>query len=118
MKNRKKSNFILFCILPFHLHYHCLNIVVRTKHKENASQHPDLYSSESLSLGRVGGDIVEDVDQHQEEGDEEGHAPCTHHTVGMGSCRDDKVAYLVQCLGESERKSMKQPQTIQKGGNR
>ena len=28
------------------------------------------------NLWRVGGDIVEDVDEHQEEGDEERHAPC------------------------------------------
>jgi hypothetical protein len=70
---------------------HCQNIVVLTKYEENASQHPDLYSSEPFSLGRVGGDIVEDVDQHQEESDEEGHAPCTHHTVGMGNFRYHKV---------------------------
>ena len=44
-----------------------------TKNKKYADQHPDLYCSQSFSLGRVGGDIVEDVDQHQEQGDQEGH---------------------------------------------
>ena len=112
--NERKQSFT-FILTHFK---HCLNIAGLTEDKENASQHPDLYSSESFSLGRVGGDIVEDVDQHQEEGDEEGHAPCTHHTVGMGSCMDEKEAYLVQCLGESERKSMKQPQIVQMGGSR
>ena len=102
--------------LTFHLDHHCLNIVVLTKDKENASQHPDLNSSESFSLWRVGGDIVEDVDQHQEEGDEEGHAPCNQSMYE--NCEDDKVTYLVQCLGESGRKSMKQPQIIQMGGSR
>ena len=53
-----------------------ISLALLTKDKENASQHPDLYSSKSLGLGRVGGDVVEDVDQHQEEGDEESHATC------------------------------------------
>ena len=44
-----------------------------TKNKKYADQHPDLYCSQSFSLGRVGGDVVEDVDQHQEQGDQEGH---------------------------------------------
>ena len=29
-------------------------------------------------LGRVGGDCVENVDEHKEEGDKEGHAPGDH----------------------------------------
>ena len=61
-----------------------------TKHKENAGQHPDFDGGQSLglmldksrkvhncfmfNLGWVCGDIVEDVDQHQEEGYEERHA--------------------------------------------
>ena len=48
-----------------------------TKDKENADQHPDLYSSQALSLGRVGGHVVEDIDQHQEQGDQEGHPSYT-----------------------------------------
>ena len=43
------------------------------KHEEDACQHPGLDSGESLRLGSVGGDVVEDVDQHQEQGDQEGH---------------------------------------------
>ena len=43
------------------------------KHEEDACQHPGLDSGESLRLGSVGGDGVEDVDQHQEQGDEESH---------------------------------------------
>ena len=50
-----------------------------TKYKENAGQHPDLYSSEAFSLGRVGGDIIEDVDEDKEQSDEERHP--TRHNV-------------------------------------
>ena len=35
-----------------------------------------LLMTNASNLRRVGGDIVEDVDEHQEEGDEERHAPC------------------------------------------
>jgi hypothetical protein len=35
------------------------------KDEEYAGQHPGLNSSQTLSLGSVGGDIVEDVHQHQ-----------------------------------------------------
>ena len=42
--------------------------------KENAGQHPNLDSSEALSLGGVSVDIVEDVDEDEEEGDEQRHA--------------------------------------------
>ena len=48
------------------------------KHKEDACQHPCLDSGESLRLGSVGGDVVEDVNQHQEQGDEKGH-PARYH---------------------------------------
>ena len=43
------------------------------KHEENTGQHPGLYGSQTLSLGGVGGDRVEDVDQHQEQGDKKPH---------------------------------------------
>ena len=43
------------------------------KHKEYTGEHPGLYCCQPLSLGGVGGDGVEDVDQHQEQGDQQGH---------------------------------------------
>ena len=43
-----------------------------TEHEEDACQHPGLDSGESLRLGSVGGDGVEDVDQHQEQSDKKG----------------------------------------------
>ena len=63
-----------------------------SEHKEYTGQHPDLYGSHAcitnvkigtsqllgdltLCLGSVGGDVVEDVDQHEEERDEERHPP-------------------------------------------
>ena len=46
-----------------------------TEHEEDACQHPGLDSGESLRLGSVGGDGVEDVDQHQEQSDQETHSP-------------------------------------------
>ena len=51
------------------------------KHEEDACQHPGLDSGESLRLGSVGGDVVEDVDQHQEQGDQQGH-PARYHVHG------------------------------------
>ena len=42
--------------------------------KENAGQHPNLDCSEALSLGGIGVDIVENVDEDKEEGDEQSHA--------------------------------------------
>ena len=45
-----------------------------SEHEEDASQHPDLDGGETLGLGRVGVDVVEDVDENEEEGDEESHA--------------------------------------------
>ena len=44
-----------------------------SKHEQQAGQHPALDSSQTLGLGRVGGDGVEDVDQDEEESDEERH---------------------------------------------
>ena len=44
-----------------------------SKNKEYAGEHPRLYCRQTLRLGGVGGDRVEDVDQHQEQGDQEGH---------------------------------------------
>ena len=51
-------------IVYLHILYFLLD--QSTEHKKNAGQHPGLYGSESLCLGSVGGDVVEDVDQHQE----------------------------------------------------
>ena len=48
------------------------------KHEEDACQHPGFYSSETLRLGSVGGDGVEDVDQHQEQSDQQRHPPRDH----------------------------------------
>jgi hypothetical protein len=55
------------------------------KHKEDAGEHPGLYCCQTLSLGGVGGDGVEDVDQDQEQGDEQGH-PAWNNVRG-----DDKT---------------------------
>ena len=52
-----------------------------TKYKKNAGQHPGFYRSQPLCLGCVGGDGVEDVDQHQEQGDQERH-PTGDHVHG------------------------------------
>ena len=41
-----------------------------TKYKENAGQHPGFYSCQTLGLGGVGGHVIEDVDKHQEQGDQ------------------------------------------------
>ena len=43
------------------------------KHEEDTGQHPGLYCRQTLGLGGVGGDRVEDVDQHQEQGDQKPH---------------------------------------------
>lgn len=45
-----------------------------TKDEENACQHPDLDGRQSFSFRRVCRDVVEDVDQDQEEGDQQSHA--------------------------------------------
>ena len=46
---------------------------ILTEYKEDACEHPDLDGGESLGLGRVGRDVVEDVDQHEEQCDEQRH---------------------------------------------
>ena len=43
------------------------------EHKEDTGQHPGLYCRQTLGLRGVGGDRVEDVDQHQEQGHKERH---------------------------------------------
>ena len=48
-----------------------------TKNEEDAGQHPDLDGRQTLGLGRVGRDVVEDVDEDEEEGDQERHAAWT-----------------------------------------
>ena len=45
-----------------------------TKNKEYASQHPYFNCCESLSLGGVGVDVVEDVDEDKKESDQERHS--------------------------------------------
>ena len=52
-----------------------------SKNKEYAGEHPGLYCRQTLRLGGVGGDRVEDVDQHQEQGDQEGH-PARYYVRG------------------------------------
>ena len=54
--------------------------------KENTGQHPHLDSSEALSFGGVGVDIVEYVDEDEEEGDQQRHAP--RNDVGRNEERD------------------------------
>ena len=44
-----------------------------SKHEEDTGQHPYLNGCQTLCLGTVGVDIVEDVDQDKEERDEESH---------------------------------------------
>ena len=45
----------------------------RAEDEEDAGEHPGLDGGEALGLGRVGGHGVEDVDQDEEEGDQQGH---------------------------------------------
>jgi hypothetical protein len=52
-----------------------------TEDEEDAREHPDLDGGEALSFRRVGGDVVEDVDQDQEQGDQESHAACDKITT-------------------------------------
>ena len=40
--------------------------------------YPGLHRRQTLRLGRVCGDRVEDVDQDEEEGDEQRHPACPH----------------------------------------
>ena len=51
----------------------CSTTYESSKHEENTGEHPGLNGCKTLGLGGVGGDGVEDVDQHQEEGDEKSH---------------------------------------------
>ena len=48
---------------------------LQTENEEDAGQHPDLNGCQALGLGRVRVDVVEDVDEHEEESDQERHAP-------------------------------------------
>ena len=41
-----------------------------TENEKDASEHPYLDGREALGLGRVGRDVVEDVDEHEEQRDE------------------------------------------------
>ena len=47
--------------------------LILTEDEEDACEHPDLDGGESLGLGRVGRDVVEDVDQHEEQRDQQRH---------------------------------------------
>ena len=60
------------------------SLAIFTEHKQDAGQHPYFNGGESLSFGRVGGDIVEDVDQHQEQCYQQRHATCTTPTLDEG----------------------------------
>ena len=48
------------------------------EHEEDAGEHPGLDGRQPLRLGRVRRHRVEDVDEHQEEGDEERHPAGDH----------------------------------------
>ena len=52
-----------------------------SKNEENTRQHPGLNCGQAFRLGCVGGDVVEDVDQHQEESHEQGHPTCQEDTI-------------------------------------
>ena len=55
--------------------------------KEDAGDDPGRDRGQALDIGRVARDVVEDVDQHEEEGDQEGHSP-------RDDLRWDQEAYL------------------------
>jgi hypothetical protein len=58
--------------------------------EENAGQHPGLDSGEPLRFGGVGRHRVEDVHQHQEQGDQQSHPPRDHvHRDQEGDPGDD-----------------------------
>ena len=40
---------------------------------DDTGHHPGLHGSQTLGLGSVGSDRVEDVDQDEEQGDQQGH---------------------------------------------
>ena len=46
-----------------------------TEHEEDAGQHPGLDSRQTLRLGGVGGHVVEDVHENQEQGHQQCHTP-------------------------------------------
>ena len=51
-----------------------LNITYQSpEDKEDTSNDPGFYSCESLSLGNIGGDGVEDIDKNKENSDEQSH---------------------------------------------
>ena len=52
-----------------------------TEDKEDTDQHPGGNGGHPLHIGGVGGDNVEDVDEHKEESDEHGH-PAWHNLRG------------------------------------
>ena len=43
------------------------------EHMDDAGHHPGLHSRQTLGLGSVGSDRVEDVDEDEEQGDQQGH---------------------------------------------
>ena len=54
------------------------------KHVENAHHHPRFHCGQALRFGRISGHTVEDVNQHQKQGDEESHPSCKnqmHHKI-------------------------------------
>ena len=54
-----------------------------TKDEEDTRQHPNLDGRETLGLGGVGRDVVEDVDQHEEEGDQQSHPTCGEKKIKL-----------------------------------
>ena len=52
----------------------CVKLTYQSpKDKEHTPNDPGFYSCESLSLGNVGGDGVEDIDKNKENSDEQSH---------------------------------------------
>ena len=54
------------------------------KDVENAHHHPRFNCGQALRFGRISGHTVEDVNQHQKQGDEESHPSCKnqmHHKI-------------------------------------
>ena len=45
-----------------------------TKDKQDAGQHPNFDCRQTLSLGRVGRNVVKDVDEDKEQCDEQSHS--------------------------------------------
>ena len=64
-----------------YIQYYVLWLVLlhqRAEHEEDAGQHPGLDGGQPLRLRGVCGHCVEDVDEHQEDGDEERHPAGDH----------------------------------------